>query len=120
MSDPALHNDANKPETTGWKPSNEFERTNEAAIRERLKGGFLLPSQAVEAVRQQLAQDGAQRPDGQSTTGSLGGPFKASDEFHVKHADAIRERMRGGLSQAQAAQAVRDQLHEDARAGKKS
>jgi hypothetical protein len=117
MSDPATHSDGNRPETNTWTPADDFEREHEAAIRERLKGGYLLPSQAVLAVRNQLAQDSAQRPAGQTIEGNLGAPtFKPADDFEKTHEAAIRERMRGGITRAQAVQCVRDQLEQDRRA----
>lgn len=116
MHDPALHSSA--PDERGpFIPQNDFEEKHAATIRGKMVTGGLTRSQAILAVRHQIEHDASegQPPRANRTEGNLGGPFTADDAFAVKHADAIRERMRGGISQAQAVQCVRDQIAENAR-----
>lgn len=117
MTDPALT--SNAPGERGpFIPQTEFEQKHAAKIREKMAAS-LTRSQAILAVRQQLEYDASKGQPvrendlGASNLGSR--DFVAEDAFAVKHAAAIRERMRGGLTQAQAVQCVRDQIAEDAR-----
>ena len=120
MHDPSQH--SNAPGERGpFIPQNDFERDHAEVIRAKMVAGGLTRSQAILAVRSQIEHDASAGtpPAGHTHAANLGRPFAAEDDFAVKHADAIRERMRGGISQAQAVACVKQQLAEDARrAGK--